>query len=77
MVELKPVTSSNIKAIGHDPETKEIHVQFHSGATHAYEDCCGETYAKLIGAKSIGSHFHAHVRSKKSRRVDKPKDDVK
>lgn len=31
------VNSSNIDSIGYNPEAKELHVKFASGATYAYE----------------------------------------
>ena len=75
MIEMKPVKSSNIAAIGRCPDTGEVHVRFHSGVTHAYEGVDEEGYGKLLGAKSVGSHFHQHVRHRKSRKVEPEKAD--
>lgn len=59
---LDPVESSNIKAIGHDPATNVLRVQFRSGATHDYHGVTREQHQALIGADSIGGHFHRHIR---------------
>ena len=63
MVELKPVDSSNISAIGYDAAAKELHVQFSSGATYAYRGVPPTVYSKLAEAKSKGAHFAQHIRS--------------
>jgi hypothetical protein len=63
-MKLEPVQSSNIAAIGHDPEKNQLVVQFKSGATHAYEGVSAEDHAALIGAESVGKHFHANIRNR-------------
>lgn len=60
---LKPVKSSNIAALGYDPEAKALTVQFKSGALHRYADVPPETHAEMLDAESIGKYFHANVRS--------------
>lgn len=68
MTQLKPVKSSNIAAVGYDEATKEMHVKFHTGATHVYSDVTPEKHAAFVGADSIGSHFHQHIRSRHKQR---------
>ena len=70
MTELVPVTSSNIDSIGYDPDKNELHVCFRNGAYYIYPDVSPDQHAALMAAKSIGSHFHAHVKSSvKGRKV--------
>lgn len=69
-MKMSSVTSSNIHSIGHDPETSELHVKFKSGATHAYSGVSAAEHAALIGAESVGSHFHKNIRSKPNRKVE-------
>lgn len=59
------VKSSNIKAIGYNPTTRTLTIEFNSGSTYDYHDIGQEEHDALIGAESIGSHFHKHVRPKK------------
>lgn len=68
-MKLDSVKSSNIEAIGHDVDKNELHVKFRSGATHVYSDVSVADHAALVGAESIGSHFHKHVRSKPQRKL--------
>ena len=48
---LTPVNSSAVKALGHEGDT--LFVQYSSG-TYALEGITAEQYAELLAAKSIG-----------------------
>ncbi len=72
---LKPVQSSNIKAVGYDAEARHLTVQFKDGASHRYEDVPAETHAGLMGEgvkdHSVGKYFHAHIKGKhKSKKIE-------
>lgn len=58
------VASSNIKSIGHDPETKTLEVEFSNGGLYQYDGVDAEAHAALVNAPSVGSHFAAHIRGK-------------
>lgn len=61
-VEMKPVKSSNICAIGFDPETKTLHVAFSNGSVYRYHDVDAEKHAALMKADSVGGHLNAHIK---------------
>lgn len=63
-MEHKEVTSSNIKSVGHCPQTNTLEVIFNNGTHYAYEDVSVEKYNELMKAQSIGSHIHHHIKSK-------------
>lgn len=67
MTGLTTVKSSNIKAVGYDPATRALDVQFNSGATHRYADVPPEKHAAMMGTgapgHSVGSYFHANIKS--------------
>jgi hypothetical protein len=68
---LTPVKSSNIKAVGYDPGSKALRVEFNSGAQHRYEEVSPEKHAGMMAADSVGSYFHAHIRgAHKSSKVE-------
>lgn len=68
---MKPVKSSNLHSVGYDPRSRDLTVRFKSGATHRYHDVPPEKHAALMAADSVGSHFHAHIRSAhRSTKVD-------
>lgn len=63
-IELSPVESNQVKAVGYDPETKTLAVTFTrgTGAIYHYPDVTPEQHAAFIGAESIGSHFGKHIK---------------
>lgn len=61
-MELKPIKSSNLEAIGHDEEKNELHVEFHGGSVYAYDGVSKELYDKLMNAESKGAFFHKEIR---------------
>lgn len=72
-----PVKSSNIAAIGWQPETETLEVEFLSkkegvpGAVHQYEAVDYDDYHQFLNAKSVGTHFHEFIKHKySSHRVD-------
>lgn len=64
-MELKPVKSSNIEAVGYDTETQELQVQFKGGSIYAYDSVPEEIHLELLGnGEGIGGRFHKVVRDK-------------
>ncbi len=59
-----PVQSSHVKAVGYDATNRLLEMEFKDGSVHTFEGVDVEAHQKLISAKSIGSHFHANIRSK-------------
>lgn len=63
-MKLKPVSSSQISHIGHDPATSRMVVQFAKGGTrYVYENVTAEQHEALVGSESVGSHFHTNFKS--------------
>lgn len=70
-IPLTPISSSQIKAAGHDPESGDLVVEFRSGGTYRYSNVPAEAAAQFLAAESVGKHFHAHIRGKfASERID-------
>ncbi len=65
-----PVKSSAISAIGHDPATNTLRVEFSSGHAYDYSNVTAEDHAALMGAKSLGGHFHKHFRTREYSKLD-------
>lgn len=61
-MDLRAVKSSNVEAVGYDPKECVMEVRFKGGTLYRFKDVPPESHAALIGAESIGKHFHAHVR---------------
>jgi len=58
------VESSSIKAIGHDPKTRTLRIEFHSGGVYDYPNVGADEHKNLIEAESKGKHFHRFVRGR-------------
>jgi hypothetical protein len=62
--------SSNIYAVGYDPDRQVMHVQFCAkdkrmpGKTYSYVNVSAEQHAEMIAAPSVGSHFSEHIKAK-------------
>jgi hypothetical protein len=54
------VASSNVKSLGYDNGT--LHVEFKSGAVHAYYKVPADAFEALVDAPSIGKHYAAYIR---------------
>ena len=62
-MEMIPVASSMLKAVGYDPGTQELTVQFHEGGTYAYQGVTQGVYDVLMGAQSVGHFFLGNVKN--------------
>lgn len=60
---LTDVTSSNIKALGHDGDSN-LFVQFKSDPSNVwrYGPVTPEQFETMKSAESIGTHFHANIK---------------
>ena len=61
-MKMHPVKSTNIKAVGYDPATQKLHVEFHSTGVYEFDDVSESKHRKLMEAPSIGKHFQQHIR---------------
>ncbi|MRW82947.1 KTSC domain-containing protein [Pseudoduganella sp. FT26W] len=65
-IPLMKVTSSQIAAIGHNPATETLAIQFfHKGApgnVYHYHNFSAAEYTAFAGAESIGRHFKQHIK---------------
>lgn len=75
MVEMKAVDSSNVEAIGYDPDARTLHVRFKGGARYTYDDVSPAHHEDLIGAKSVGQHLYNNIIGKFPGQKMKDEDD--
>lgn len=65
-MERTSVSSSNISAVGYDPETQTLEVEFRNGSAYSYEGVPEEVHAALLGAGSVGGYFNAFIKDRYS-----------
>jgi hypothetical protein len=59
--------SSNIKAIGHDPKTNTMAVEFHGSEparVYHYDGVTTADHLAMMAAPSAGSHFARHIKGR-------------
>ena len=56
------VSSSNIRSIGYDTESRTLEIEFHSGGIYQYFNVPESVYNALMSASSHGSYFHRHIK---------------
>jgi hypothetical protein len=61
-IEMIPVSSSQIAAVGYDANTQELRVAFVKGGLYSYDDVPAEVFENLKQAASVGSYFHDAVK---------------
>ena len=61
---MERVASSNINAIGHDPATNTLRIEFKGGGAYEYAGVPAAAHADLMAADSKGQHFHQHIRGR-------------
>jgi hypothetical protein len=64
-----PVESSNIKAVGYDPSTRECRVRFHNGAEHVHMDIPPEKHSGFMTAESHGKYYNEHIKGGASKKM--------
>ena len=62
MPEMNPVVSSNVEAIGYDPDNQELHVRFKSGATYVYYDVEEWVFREFMQAGSKGIYLNTNIK---------------
>lgn len=63
-MQMIPVRSSAIEAVGYDPDTRRMRISFKQGRTY---DFCGvppDVYQGLMSAGSIGSYYDRIIRDR-------------
>lgn len=73
MMELVPVSSKAIRAIGHDAANETLYIEFSSGRTYSYARVPREVYEWLLRAPGKGGLFNRLIRDKyEEREVTEP-----
>lgn len=62
MIALKPVQSSSLAAVGHDPATNTLAVRFTNGSVYHYADVPAAEAEALLASPSVGAYFAKKIR---------------
>lgn len=79
-MDMKKVDSSQIAEIGHDPDTNTLAIRFKGvggpGGLYHYPNVTAEKFKAFSAAKSLGKHFHTHIKGHKDhphKKIDESK----
>jgi hypothetical protein len=56
-MELVPIQSTNLRAIGYEPDTMLMQIQFSNGSLYSYQNVEPETYQALVTSPDPGKFF--------------------
>jgi hypothetical protein len=59
---MTPVDSTHIKAIGHDPASNTLAIEFHKGGVYHYHDVPADKHTAILNADSISAAFKSLVK---------------
>jgi len=62
-IEMIPVNSSNILAIGYDETNQIVHVQFSNNSEYIYKGVPKHEFDGLLNAPSLGSYLHRNYKN--------------
>lgn len=57
------VASSNIRAIGYDPHTQTLEVEFHSGSVYQYYGVPDHMHEQIMEAPSKGKFLNSYIKN--------------
>lgn len=63
VVEMVPVVSSNVAAVGYDEDHRILQVRFHNGTVYEYLGVPATLYRALLDAPSKGSFINDHIKN--------------
>ncbi|GFE59620.1 KTSC domain-containing protein [Geobacter sp. AOG2] len=59
-----PVTSSNIRAIGYDPDSQTLEIEFNHGSVYQYTGVPEHEYESMMNADSKGQYLNANIKGR-------------
>lgn len=59
---LIPVSSSNLKAVGYELAANTLQIAFLNGGLYEYYNVPASVHASLMAASSKGTYFDAHIK---------------
>jgi hypothetical protein len=65
-MERTPVSSSNIRSIGYDPDSSTLEIEFNDGTVYQYAGVPQDEFEGLMGAGSHGTYFNANIKKRYS-----------
>jgi hypothetical protein len=62
-IEMTPVESTNLAAVGYDRQTQRLRVRFQTGTVYDYYNVSEMHYHMLLTTESKGTYFNEYIRN--------------
>ncbi len=62
-MDMIPVSSQNLAAVGYNADSKTLFIKFHKGGTYAYDNVPESVYRGLMSASSKGKYHKAYIKN--------------
>ena len=59
-----PVTSSMVAAVGYDPTSRTLEIEYRGGKVYTYAGVTSDVYDALIAAPSKGRYINEHIKGR-------------
>lgn len=59
-----PVSSSNLRSVGYDPDSATLEIEFHGGRIYQYFNVPQSIYKGLMNAASHGKYHHRKIKGR-------------
>lgn len=69
MLEMTPIASSNLVAVGYDPDAMLMQAQFKNGSVYSYANVEPDTYAAMMADVNPGKYFADIIKPQRQRYV--------
>ncbi|SHL41810.1 KTSC domain-containing protein [Nitrosospira sp. Nsp11] len=56
------VSSTSIRAVGYDPKTRKLEIEFINGGIYRFSGVPDTIHARLMASHSKGQYFAAHIK---------------
>lgn len=60
-MQMKKVYSSHVEALGYDPDTQELEIQFKKGKAYVYMGVPADVANLVVDAPSVGTAIKAYI----------------
>jgi len=61
-MQMIPVSSSNLRAVGYDEASRTLVINFHHGGSYSYSGVPKSVFDGLLSAGSKGSYHASHIK---------------
>jgi hypothetical protein len=63
MIDMIPVSSSNVLSVGYDSDNKVVYVRFFNQSLYIYRGVSELEFNNLLNAPSVGSYLHRNFKN--------------